>query len=181
MASEYILEMNNITKEFPGVKALDDVNLKVKRGEIHALCGENGAAHVFAAQKGATPKDILVLDERARKFAEASAKLFGYDRSDAEGAGAAGGLGYAFLQYLNADCKPGIQLLLETIGFKELVRDADLIITGEGSADRQTLMGKLPMGILLQSGDVPVCLIAGRVSNHEELLDAGFAHVPNPC
>ena len=141
------------------------------------LCGENGAAHVFAAQKGATPKDILALDERARKFAEVSAKLFGYDRSDAEGAGAAGGLGYAFLQYLDADCKPGIQLLLETIGFKELVRDADLIITGEGSADRQTLMGKLPMGILLQSGDVPVCLIAGRVSNHEELLDAGFAHV----
>jgi glycerate kinase len=64
------------------------------------------------------------------------------------GAGAAGGLGYAFLQYLNANSKPGIQLLLDTIHFKELIANADLIITGEGSADRQTLMGKLPMGIL---------------------------------
>jgi glycerate kinase len=93
-----------------------------------------------------------------------------------EGAGAAGGLGYAFLQYLNADCKPGIQLLLDTIGFSQLVKEACLVITGEGSADRQTLMGKLPMGILKQSGDVPVCLIAGKITDRELLLQAGFAH-----
>jgi glycerate kinase len=93
------------------------------------------------------------------------------------GAGAAGGLGYAFLQYLHAESKSGIQLLLDTIDFKRLVADADLIITGEGSADRQTLMGKLPMGILEQSGQVPVWLIAGRISDRQELLDAGFARV----
>ena len=161
---------------------LHDQELKHVRFTIatdvkNPLCGENGAAHVFAPQKGATPEDILALDKRAMAFAEISAKRFGYDRSGAEGAGAAGGLGYAFLQYLDADCKPGIELLLETIGFKKLVRGADLVITGEGSADHQTLMGKLPMGILQQSGDVPVYLIAGRVSNHKELLEAGFAHV----
>ena len=117
------------------------------------------------------------MDERARKFAKVSATHFGYDRSQEEGAGAAGGLGYAFLQYLNADCKPGIQLLLETIRFDEIVKDADLVITGEGAADRQTLMGKLPMGILQQSAGVPVCLIAGRINNQEELLRAGFAQV----
>ena len=100
-----------------------------------------------------------------------------HDRSEQEGAGAAGGLGYAFLQYMNADCKPGIELLLEAIKFHEIVNDADLVITGEGSADRQTLMGKLPMGILKQSGNVPVCLIAGRISDKQELLNAGFAHV----
>ena len=120
---------------------------------------------------------VLALDERAKKFAELSAKHFGYDRSQMAGAGAAGGLGYAFLQYLNAESRSGIQLLLDTIRFKELVADADLVITGEGSADRQTLMGKLPMGILEQSGSVPVFLIAGKISDREELLNAGFAQV----
>ena len=120
---------------------------------------------------------VLQLDERARKFADVSAKHFGYDRSGQEGAGAAGGLGYALLQYMNADCKPGIELLLDTIRFREIVKDANLVITGEGSADRQTLMGKLPMGILKQSDHVPVCLIAGRISDKQELLDAGFTYV----
>ena len=141
------------------------------------LCGENGAAHIFAPQKGATPEMVLQLDERARKFADVSAKHFGYDCSEQEGAGAAGGLGYAFLQYMHADCKSGIDLLLDTIKFHEIVKDADLVITGEGSADRQTLMGKLPMGILKQAGRVPVCLIAGRISDKQELLSAGFVHV----
>ena len=141
------------------------------------LYGEKGAARVFAPQKGATLEMVRRLDERARKFAELSAKHFGYDCSQMAGAGAAGGLGYAFLQYLHAESKSGIQLLLDTIRFKELVKGADLIITGEGSADRQTLMGKLPMGILEQSGGVPVFLIAGRISDREELLNAGFARV----
>lgn len=141
------------------------------------LCGENGAAYIFAPQKGATPDMVKKLDERARRFADVSAKHFGYDRSEMAGAGAAGGLGYAFLQYMDAECKPGIELLLDTIHFSEIVKDADLVITGEGSADRQTLMGKLPMGILKQSGSVPVCLIAGKISDREQLLQAGFARV----
>lgn len=155
----------------------DNIHFTIATDVRNPLYGPNGAAHIFASQKGATPEDVLVLDERARKFAEDSAKRFGYDRSQLEGAGAAGGLGYAFLQYLNADCKSGIQLLLDTINFKKIIEDANLIISGEGSTDRQTLMGKLPMGILQQSTDVPVCLIAGRVSDQEELLKAGFAHV----
>lgn len=154
-----------------------DIKFTIASDVKNPLYGEQGAAHVFAPQKGATPEMVLRLDERARKFAELSARHFGYDRSQMAGAGAAGGLGYAFLQYLDAKSKSGIQLLLDTIRFKELVKDADLIITGEGSADRQTLMGKLPMGILEQSGNVPVCLIAGRISDREELLNAGFARV----
>ena len=155
----------------------ENIHFTIATDVRNPLYGPNGAAHIFAPQKGATPEDVLVLDERARKFAEDSAKRFGYDRSQMEGAGAAGGLGYAFLQYLNADCKSGIQLLLDTINFKKIIEDTNLIITGEGSTDRQTLMGKLPMGILQQSTDVPVCLIAGRVSDQEELLKAGFTHV----
>ncbi len=183
------------------ITAFKDVTFTIASDVKNPLYGENGAAHVFAPQKfaiergkselvsisereqtrpkvkGATKEIVLALDERARKFAEVSARHFGYDRSQMPGAGAAGGLGYAFLQYLNAKSIPGIQLLLDTIRFKDLVADADLIITGEGSADRQTLMGKLPMGILEQSGRVPVILIAGRISDREDLLKAGFAHV----
>lgn len=155
---------------------LKNVRFTIASDVRNPLCGSNGAAHVFAKQKGATPEMIEVLDERARKFAEVSARHFGHDCSRMEGAGAAGGLGYAFLQYLNADCKPGIQLLLDTIGFSQAVKDASLVITGEGSADRQTLMGKLPMGILKQAGEVPVCLIAGKITDRELLLQAGFAH-----
>ena len=156
---------------------LKDVRFTIATDVKNPLCGENGAAYVFAPQKGATPEMVCQLDQRARKFAEVSARHFGFDHSQDEGAGAAGGLGYAFLQYLDASCKSGIQLLLETIHFEALVRDADLIITGEGSADRQTLMGKLPVGILEQSGNTPVCLIAGRISDSELLMKAGFSRV----
>ncbi len=163
--------------QWDDVEALKDVRFTIASDVENPLYGEKGAAHVFAPQKGATPEMVRRLDERARKFAELSAKHFGYDRSQQAGAGAAGGLGYAFMQYLNAKSMSGIQLLLDTIRFKELVADADLIITGEGSADRQTLMGKLPMGILEQAGHTPVYLIAGRISDREELLNAGFARV----
>mgnify|MGYP002626856300 FL=1 len=159
------------------ITELKNIRFTIASDVKNPLCGKNGASHVFAPQKGATPDMIQQLDERVRKFAEVSARHFGYDRSEAAGAGAAGGLGYAFLQYLDAECKPGIELLLDTIKFREIVKDADLVITGEGSADRQTLMGKLPMGILHQSSDVPVCLIAGRISDKEKLLKAGFTHV----
>ena len=159
------------------IEELKSVRFTIASDVKNPLCGENGAAHVFEKKKGATQDMVLRLDERARKFAEVSAKHFGYDRSENEGAGAAGGLGYAFLQYMNAACRPGIELLLETIHFSDIVKDADLVITGEGAADRQTLMGKLPMGILKQSGGVPVYLIAGRINDREQLLQAGFSHV----
>jgi glycerate kinase len=159
------------------IQELKDVSFTIASDVKNPLCGPNGAAHVFAPQKGATPTQVLALDERARKFAQLSARHFGYDRSQMEGAGAAGGLGYAFLQYLNAQCKPGIKLLLETIGYASMLQGADMVITGEGSADHQTLMGKLPMGILEASKGVPVCLIAGRISDRDELLKVGFAKV----
>lgn len=164
-------------KSWDDIEAFKDVTFTIASDVKNPLCGEHGAAHVFAPQKGATPEMVVALDERARKFAEVSAKHFGHDCSQMAGAGAAGGLGYAFLQYLHARSMSGIQLLLDTIRFKELGKDADLIITGEGSADRQTLMGKLPMGILEQSVQAPVILIAGRINDRKDLLNAGFARV----
>ena len=166
------------------------------------LCGENGAAHVFAPQKGADAMMVRMLDARARKFAEVSAKHFGYDRSEEPGAGAAGGLGYAFLQYFNAEARPGAELLLDEIGFDVLILNADLVITGEGHSDRQTLMGKLPQRILEHilkckesdkshiacsqlAGDCKspdpsfplVWLVSGGVSDRQAMLDAGFDRV----
>ena len=161
------------------VRELDDVSFTIATDVTNPLCGEQGAAHVFAPQKGASPDMVFALDARAKRFAEASAKHLGRDCQNMPGAGAAGGLGYAFLQYMNADCCSGIDLLLDTIHFDDLLQDADLVITGEGSADRQTLMGKLPFGILqrAQRHHVPVMLIAGRIADEQLLLDAGFSRV----
>ena len=163
--------------QFDDITALHDVQFTIASDVKNPLCGALGAAHIFAPQKGASPEMVERLDARARRFAEVSAKHFGYDRSSDEGAGAAGGLGYAFLQYMHATCRPGIEVLLEAARFSDAVKDADLVITGEGSADSQTLMGKLPFGVLQQSGDVPVCLIAGSVRDSEALLRAGFSDV----
>ena len=164
------------------------------------LCGLNGAAYVFAPQKGADKKMVEMLDKRAEKFAEVSTKHFGYDKSLMAGAGAAGGLGYAFLQYFNAEFQPGAKLLLQAVGFDELLKDADLVITGEGHSDKQTLMGKLPQRILehclnrrtivqhagsLLARDCKspeptlpmVWLVSGGVSDEQALLYAGFDRV----
>ena len=147
------------------------------------LCGENGAAHVFAPQKGADAEMVEMLDARARKFAEVSAKHFGYDRSEVPGAGAAGGLGYAFLQYFGAEVSAGAELLLREIGFDEMIQDADLVITGEGHSDRQTLMGKLPQRILEHvlknkaATDQQIWLVSGGICEEQALLDAGFDQV----
>ena len=161
------------------VHELDAVQFTIATDVTNPLCGENGAAYVFAPQKGATQEKIQLLDARAKRFAEVSARHFGYDRQNMPGAGAAGGLGYAFLQYMNAERRSGIDLLLDTIGFDRLLDDASLVITGEGASDRQTLMGKVPYGILqhAKAYQVPVALIAGRIEDRQELLHAGFSQV----
>ena len=161
------------------VHELDAVHFTIATDVTNPLCGENGAAHVFAPQKGATQEVVQLLDARAKRFAEVSARHFGYDCQNEPGAGAAGGLGYAFLQYMNAERRSGIDLLLDTIGFDRMLEDASLVVTGEGASDRQTLMGKVPYGILqrVKAHQVPVALIAGRIEDRQELLHAGFSQV----
>ena len=156
-----------------------DVRFTIATDVTNPLCGKNGAAYVFGPQKGATPEIVEALDARARHFSEASAKHLGRDCQNMAGAGAAGGLGYAFLQYLHAECRSGIDLLLNTIHFDNLLQGAHLVITGEGAADRQTLMGKLPFGILQRAKkqQVPVMLIAGRTADEQLLQDAGFTRI----
>ncbi|MBR5728156.1 MAG: glycerate kinase [Muribaculaceae bacterium] len=143
------------------------------------LCGTNGAAHVYGPQKGATPTMVERLDQRLRQFADLTARALGTDYRDTPGAGAAGGMGFALLAYMNAELRSGIDLLTDLLDFDCLLQGATCVITGEGSADRQTLMGKLPQGILnhAQGHGVPTILLAGRVADREALLHAGFAAV----
>ena len=158
---------------------LRDVRFTIATDVRNPLCGINGAAYVFAPGKGATGGMVRVLDVRARRFADESAEYFGYDRRDVPGAGAAGGLGYAFLEYMDAECRSGIEFMLDAVDFGGMVRDAAMVITGEGQSDCQTLMGKLPYGILQRCRlrGVPVVLAAGRVRERRRLLAAGFADV----
>jgi len=143
------------------------------------LCGPQGAAAVFGPQKGATPDMVAQLDRRAAHFARIAARHFGHDCSTRPGAGAAGGLGYAFMQCLGARAESGARLLLRLARFDTMLRGADVVVTGEGSSDAQTLMGKFPQEVLAvcQQQGVPVWLVAGRVADTDKLTAAGFAQV----
>ena len=138
--------------------------------------GTNGAAYVFAPQKGADTAMIEALDAGMRHLAAVIFRTTGKDISSCPGAGAAGGMGGSLSAFLNAELKPGIQLLLEMQNFAEQIKDADLIITGEGKSDRQTVMGKVPYGILTEARKqhIPVVLIAGGIEDTDILTRAGF-------
>ena len=141
--------------------------------------GLEGAAYIFAPQKGADRKMVEALDAGMKNFAEVIFHTTGKDISNHSGTGAAGGMGGSLLAFLNAKLKPGIQLMLETLDFSNKIKGADLIITGEGKADKQTLMGKVPSGILdkARKQKIPVILIAGSVENADDLHRAGFRGV----
>lgn len=146
------------------------------------LYGRDGAAHVFAPQKGADTNMIEKLDRRARTFAAMAAKHQGRDYANTPGAGAAGGLGYAFMEFMDARAESGADLVLSSSGFDDALSVSEkprFVVTGEGSADAQTLMGKLPSIILKHSKakDVPVILVAGRIKDRKQLLEAGFEKV----
>lgn len=158
---------------------LSDCHFILASDVRNPLYGPEGAAQVFAPQKGATPAMMEKLDRRARQFAKESARRMGRDASFQPGAGSAGGLGYAFLQYLQATTQSGADLLLNLCEFDTLLTHTDLVITGEGHADRQTLMGKLPERVMrrAQAQHIPVWLVAGKASDAKSLLNAGFSRV----
>ena len=141
--------------------------------------GPEGAAHVFARQKGADDAMIAALDEGMRSFAQVVYQETGKDIATTPGSGAAGGMGGGMMAFLHAELKPGADLLLDLCRFDERIADADLIITGEGRIDRQSLMGKIP-GRILQKGkerSIPVIGIAGCVEDETLLKEAGFQDV----
>jgi len=152
----------------------------VVAGDVdNPLCGPHGAAAVYGPQKGATAQDVAVLDAALAHFAAIVAGATGRDLAGEPGAGAAGGTGFGAL-VLGAQIRSGIELVLELIGFPAALADADLVITGEGSLDRQTLAGKAPVGVAVAARrqGVPVVALAGRcLLDSDEIARAGFASV----
>ena len=138
--------------------------------------GPNGAAAVYARQKGADDKMIEKLDQGMRSFSQVIQQTTGKDICPIPGSGAAGGMGGGMLAFFNAELRSGADLLLELSQFESKTENADLIITGEGRIDRQSLMGKIP-GKILEIGKrkgIPVIAIAGCVEDEEVLKAAGF-------
>jgi glycerate kinase len=128
------------------------------------LLGPRGAAAVYGPQKGASPAEVMLLDAALARWAEAVHRATGVDAAGTPGAGAAGGVGFAALAVLGARLQPGIDLILDLVGFLSTLPGARLVITGEGSLDAQTLHGKAPAGVAAaaRAADVPVVAVAGR-------------------
>ena len=152
------------------------------------LLGARGASAIFGPQKGATPEQVEQLDAALANLADISAKLLGRDCREVAGAGAAGGLGYALVQFLNARMAPGIDLVLEAVCFDEQLQGADLVITGEGRVDGQSLSGKTPVGVArwAKRHDLPVIALCGSIGAgaegvHKVGIDALFTVVPGVC
>ncbi len=142
------------------------------------LLGPSGAAAVFGPQKGASPAEVAELDQALARWAEITEAVTGRQVATAPGAGAAGGTGFAALAYFGARLVPGVDLVLDLIGFDAALAEADLVITGEGSLDEQSLGGKAPLGVVRAAAKhgVPVVAVAGRLLlTQEQVADAGFA------
>ena len=145
---------------------LADLHVEAAVDVDNPLLGERGASAVFGPQKGATPDDVARLDAALARFADVAAGALGEEHRDLPGAGAAGGMGFAARAFLGAELRPGIELVMEQVGFSGLLADADLVITGEGQLDGQSLAGKTPVGVAraAQARGVPVVVLAGRLA-----------------
>ncbi|SEB61840.1 glycerate kinase [Nocardioides exalbidus] len=141
------------------------------------LTGPEGAAAVYAPQKGATPEDVAVLDARLGEWADLVAAATGRDLRSVPGAGAAGGVGFGLVAVLGAELRPGIELMLDLLGFADRVVGTDLVVTGEGSLDEQSLRGKAPVGVSSAAGlaGAPVVAVCGRrLLSPDQLVAAGI-------
>ncbi|MBR3030606.1 MAG: glycerate kinase [Bacteroidales bacterium] len=162
----------------PGLKeALEGCRFELLCDVDNPFVGPRGAARIFAPQKGASPADVEILEERMASLAQTMLDETGKDVSNMPGAGAAGGLGGAFMAYFNAASVSGIERILSLVGFDSIVPGADLIVTGEGKSDLQTLSGKVPFGVLKRAHNIPVTLVSGRIEDVEALREAGFLKI----
>lgn len=169
------------------LKELKDCNFSIACDVTNPLFGPSGASHVFGPQKGATPEIVEILDSGLKNYSEVVKKVLGKDTAAVPGTGAAGGLGYAFLTFLNATLESGISIILKEIKLEEDIRDADYVITGEGKLDFQTAMGKAPVGVakLAKKYGKKVIAFAGgttvdAVKCNEEGIDAYFGILQLP-
>lgn len=154
------IETGNVLPE------LEQCRFRIACDVTNPLCGENGCSAVYGPQKGATAETIPRMDKWLVDYAALSRKTYAHADPDFPGAGAAGGMGFAFLTYTNAVLESGIRIVLEETRLEEYVREADLVITGEGRLDAQTVMGKAPVGVadIAKRHGKPVLAFAGCVT-----------------
>lgn len=167
---------------------LKDCRIEVACDVDNPLCGPKGASAIFGPQKGATPEMVEELDANLARFAALVRETLGVEVGLAPGAGAAGGLGAALLGFLGADLRPGVDIVTQAVGLAEAVRDADLVITGEGRIDGQTAHGKTPIGVarVAKRFGKPVIGIAGCLTDeagvvHAHGIEAIFSVLSRSC
>jgi len=160
---------------------LKECRFEIACDVTNPLCGTNGATYIYGPQKGVTEDMREELDADMAGYAAVTKACIGTDFAETEGAGAAGGLGFAFLSYLDANLKPGIELVLDAVDMEKSMEGAELVFTGEGRLDYQTAMGKAPVGIakLAKKHGAKVIALAGAVIEgaekcNENGIDAFF-------
>ncbi|MBF8774913.1 glycerate kinase [Pseudomonas fulva] len=166
---------------------LAHVQFEVAADVDNPLCGPQGASAIFGPQKGASAQQVQALDQALGHFADHCARSLGQDVRDYPGCGAAGGMGFAARAFMGAQFRAGVEVVAELAGLQAHVRDADLVVTGEGRFDAQTLRGKTPMGVarVAKHHGVPVVVLAGMLGEGYQQLyahgvDAAFALVDGP-
>ena len=154
----------------PLKELLGDVEIVAMCDIDNPLYGESGAAYVFSPQKGANPETVKLLDDNLRACAKTVKSELGVDVADLPGAGAAGGMGAGMVAFFGATLKPGIDTVLDTVGFESIAADADMIITGEGRIDSQSLRGKVVIGIAQRAKEIntPVIAVVGDIGDNME-------------
>lgn len=167
---------------------LKECHIQVACDVNNPLCGENGSTYVYGPQKGVTEDMKKQLDEDMAHFAMVTSETLGNDYHDTPGAGAAGGLGFAFLSYIGATLTPGIELILDAVRLEQELPNADIVVTGEGCLDFQTAMGKAPVGVarLAKKYHAKVIAFAGSVTKeasdcNKEGIDAFFPILRSVC
>ena len=158
-------ELETITDTYV-LPELAECEFKIACDVTNPLCGENGCSAVYGPQKGADPSMIMEMDKWLRYYAALAREKFPKANPNEPGTGAAGGLGFAFLTFTNAVLESGIKIVLEETKLESYVKEADVVVTGEGRLDFQTAMGKAPVGVagLAKKFDIPVLAFAGSVT-----------------
>lgn len=167
---------------------LKECHIQVACDVNNPLCGESGSTYVYGPQKGVTEDMKKTLDEAMAHFARVTSESLENDYMNTPGAGAAGGLGFAFLAYVGATLTPGIELILDAVGLEDELSGADVVVTGEGRLDFQTAMGKAPVGVarLAKKYNARVVAFAGSVTKeatacNKEGIDAFFPILRGVC
>jgi glycerate kinase len=181
LAQLFRIDVSNID---PRVK---QVRFDIAADVNNPLCGTHGASAIFGPQKGASAEQVQLLDQALGHFADHCASSLDRDVRDEPGSGAAGGLGFAAKAFLGAQFKAGVEVVAELVGLADAINNADLVITGEGRFDAQTLRGKTPFGVarIAREQGVPVIVIAGTLGEgYQQLyahgIEAAFALASGP-